>query len=271
MREKYLFYRQMRRFTDLKIIKPDPGPVQSRELAMATSAMSAKDLDRMTDPDIYFRSAYHWMRFSMEALEQIQFNFRSVKNILEFGCGSARLLRLLRCIPDANLIGTDMNSVCIDWCRENITGAEFYQNEKMPPLAFARDSSIDLIFACSVFTHISLDLQKRWLEELYRILRPGGVFLCTVLGERYIESMLSRKDQEILARDGSFELGPDHERISLSSKETGQDDVFQTRQQVLASFGSVFEIKDYLERGAKLQNLLVLQRPEKYRLNELAF
>ena len=83
------------------------------------------------------------------------------------------------------------------------------------------------------------------------------------MGERYIESMLSRQDQEILARDGSFELGPDHERISLSSKKTGQDDVFQTRDQVLASFGSVFDVLDYLERGAKLQNLLVLQRPKK--------
>ena len=265
MREKYLFYRQMRRFPGVKIIKPDPGPVQSRELAMATSAMSAKDLDRMTDPDIYFRSAYHWMRFSMEALEKIKFNFRTVDTILEFGCGSARLLRLLRCIPDVNLIGTDMNSVCIDWCRKNIAGAEFYQNEMQPPLAFAQESTIDLIFACSVFIHISIDLQKLWLEELNRILKPGGIFLCTVLGERYIESMLSRQDQEILARDGSFELGPDHERASLSSQKTGQDDVFQTREQVLASFGSVFEIIDYLERGAKLQNLLVLQRPKKSR------
>jgi hypothetical protein len=77
--------------------------------------------------------------------------------------------------------------------------------------------------------------------------------------------MLSRKDQEILARVGSFELGPDHERVSLSSKKTGQDDVFQTRDQVLASFGAVFEVLDYLERGAKLQNLLVLQRPKKSR------
>jgi SAM-dependent methyltransferase len=262
MREKYLFYRQMRRFPDLKIIKPNPGPVQSRELAMATSAMSAKDLDRMTDLDIYFRSAYHWMRFSMEALVKVQFDFRTVDTILEFGCGSARLLRLLRCIPNVKLIGSDMNSVCIDWCRKNIAGVEFHQNEVQPPLAFVQESTIDLIFACSVFTHIALDLQKLWLEELYRILKPGGIFLCTVLGERYIESMLSRQDQEILARDGSFELGPDHERISLSSKKTGQDDVFQTREQVLESFGSVFDVIDYLERGAKLQNLLILQRPQ---------
>jgi SAM-dependent methyltransferase len=265
LREKYLFYRQMRRFPGPTIEKPNPGPVQSRELALATSAMSADDLDRMTDPDIYFRSAYHWMRHSIAALEKVQFDLRSANTILEFGCGSARLLRTLRCLPNTRLLGTDINPLCVDWCRKNVTGLEFYQNEKQPPLEFTKESSIDLIFASSVFTHISLDLQQPWLEELYRILTPGGIFLCTVLGKRYVESMLSEKNQEILKREGSFELGPDHEHVSLSSKETGQNDVFQTRDQVLKSFGSVFNVLDYLERGAKLQNLLVLQRPKKSR------
>ena len=177
LREKHLFYRQMRRFPGLKITKTNPGPVQSRELAMATSAMSADDIERMTDPDTYFRSAYHWMRHSMAALEKVHYDLRSADTILEFGCGSARLLRLLRCIPNARLLGTDINPVCIDWCRENVPGIEFHQNQKQPPLKFAKDSSIDLIFASSVFTHISLKLQSLWLEELHRILRPGGIFL----------------------------------------------------------------------------------------------
>ena len=83
--------------------------------------------------------------------------------------------------------------------------------------------------------------------------------------------MLSPKNQEILTCDGSYELDPDHERISLSSKKTGQDDVFQTREQVLASFGSVFDVQDYLKPGAKLQNLLALQRPKKAGHNKPAF
>jgi len=149
MREKFFFYRQVRRMCGGQIIKPEPGPVQSRELALATSAMSDKDIERMIDPDIYFRSAYRWMRLSLEILEKNRFDLRSAFTVLEFGTGSARLLRLLRCIPDANLIGTDMNPICVEWCRQNISGAEFYQNEKQPPLAFAKNSSIDLIFACA--------------------------------------------------------------------------------------------------------------------------
>jgi len=245
-----------------RVVRADIGPVQSRELALATSSMRDKDIARMTDADIYFTSAYRWMRFSLKTLKEVGFQLRAGDTVLEFGCGSARLLRLLRSVPDLHLIGTDMNPVCVDWCRENIPGADYYRNEKTPPLAFAQDKSIDLIFACSVFTHISLDLQKSWLRELYRILRPGGIFLCTVLGRSYVENMLGDSELEGFKRNGYFQMRPDHHRVSLSSRQTGQDDIFQTRDHIFESFGSVFHIIKYLERGVRLQNLLVLQRPE---------
>jgi len=260
LRQKHLFYRQIRRMIGKQFVKPNPGPVQSTELAHATSAMGEKDVARMTDADIYFESAYRWMRASLEALEKVNYTLRTLDTVLEIGCGSARLLRMLRCLPTVRLIGTDMNPVCVEWCRKNVPGAEFYQNEKSPPLAFVQNSSVDLIIACSVFTHISLNLQKPWLHELRRTLRPGGIFLCTVLGRSYADKMLNENDRSILKRDGYVQLGPHHENVSLSSHHTGQVDVFQTRAHVLESFGSVFEVLEYLERGVKLQNLLVLQK-----------
>jgi predicted SAM-dependent methyltransferase len=151
----------------------------------------------------------------------------------------------------------------VDWCQKNIPGADFHLNQKEPPLDFAEDKSIDLVFACSVFTHISLDLQRLWLQELHRILRPGGIFLCTVLGQSYVENMLDADDLGRFKRDGFFQMLPDHDRVSLSSRHTGQDDIFQTRDHIFKSFGSVFTILDYLERGVRLQNLLVLTRPER--------
>jgi len=260
LKQRHLFHRQIRRMIGKNFVNPNPGPVQSPELARATSAMGDKDVVRMTDPDIYFESAYRWMRTSLEALKKVNFNLRTLDTAMEIGCGSARLLRLLRCLPTARLIGTDMNPVCVQWCQKNVPGAEFFQNEKLPPLAFAQDASIDLIIACSVFTHISLDLQKPWLHELHRTLRPGGIFLCTVLGQSYADKMLSANDRSILERNGCVQLSPNHEHVSLSSHHTSQDDVFQTRDHLLESFGSVFDVLEYLERGVKLQNLLVLQK-----------
>ena len=56
-------------------------------------------------------------------------------------------------------------------------------NAALPPLAF-RDNEFDPIYGVSVFTHLPADCQKRWLPQFARILRPGGILLLTVHGER---------------------------------------------------------------------------------------
>ena len=49
----------------------------------------------------------------------------------------------------------------------------------------------------------------------------------------------------MLAREGSLTLDAADERASYSTQVMGSWDVFQTREQVLKSFGAVFEVKDY--------------------------
>jgi predicted SAM-dependent methyltransferase len=64
------------------------------------------------------------------------------------------------------------------------------------------DGSFDLIYALSVFTHIPVQWQMAWLQELHRVLRPRGYLLCTVLGNSY-SRMLNEQDRATLKRDGA--------------------------------------------------------------------
>jgi hypothetical protein len=43
----------------------------------------------------------------------------------------------------------------------------------------------DCIYAISVFTHLSAELQDLWMKELRRIVRPGGHLLITTHGESF--------------------------------------------------------------------------------------
>ena len=100
--------------------------------------------------------------------------------------------------------------------------------------------------AASVFTHIPLDLQRPWLEEIRRILRPGGYFLCTVAGAHHIGIQLSQELKERLRSEGHVTLGSEDPGVSYATKAAGSWDVFQrTREEVLRSFGSVFEVLHY--------------------------
>lgn len=259
VRYKKKFHKQIAKMTGFPPVDVEQGPPQSPEVALSTSVMTQKGLEGAVDPDLYFAGAYKTMHRFLRELELVGFELGSVRAILDFGCGSAKFARILRCMPGVRIIGADKNIRCIEWCRKNIPGVQFYVNEDHPPLSLAEDNAIDLIIAYSVFTHIPLEIQKSWLQELFRIMRPGGVFFCTVLGDFHAFKMLSAQEQKQLKQEGHYSLKPISERISLSSKVTGQHDVFQTRAEILRVFSDSFEILRY--RKAEPQNVLVLRKP----------
>ncbi len=198
----------------------------------------------------------NWLR----VLEHFSFNIRTVGSILEFGCGTARLIRHFRCMDGVKLVGTDLNPDMIEWCSQNVAGIEFHCNDLKPPLPLPDDASFDLILASSVFTHIPRDLQEMWLKEMKRLLRPGGVFLCTVLGRLGKQSLLGVKEYGELAEAGYLELSSHDTGATLATRAGGSGwDVFQSRGDLIRTFGEVFRIVDFVPGN---QDLLVLQRPD---------
>jgi Methylase of polypeptide chain release factors len=101
--------------------------------------------------------------------------------ILDFGVGSGRLARFLAHRPDIwELHGSDVNPEMGNWCQVNLPG-QFRRNEPLPPLSFESEH-FDLIYALSVFSHLPLTATKAWLNELARLLKPGGVLVITTHG-----------------------------------------------------------------------------------------
>lgn len=109
---------------------------------------------------------------------------RDLRDILDFGCGCGRVARHWPQMTDAAVTGVDYNPALVAWCRQNLPFGTFAVNDLAPPLAFA-DGSFDLVYALSVFTHLPEPLQAAWLDELARVLRPGGHLLLTVHGAHY--------------------------------------------------------------------------------------
>lgn len=94
--------------------------------------------------------------------------------VADWGCGLGRVIRHL---PDEwRRHGYDYNSAAVDWCRRRLPGARFEVNGLMPPLP-ADDASFDVVYALSVFTHLSERAHAAWIAEVERVLAPGGVFL----------------------------------------------------------------------------------------------
>ena len=258
--KKYIFHRYLRNVFGNRYQPQSPGPMPPAELITTEALLHQNDLNIRAKPDWYFGSGCREAWTVLTMLEQCSFNLRSMRCVLEFGCGSARVLRHLRNIADLQLAGTDANPKAIAWDRESLLGIDFQQNELTPPLAFD-DEKFDLVYALSVFTHIPLKWQRPWLDELRRVLAPGGYLLCTVLGHNFVRFQLSQEDREELERCGALTLDSKHPRASYSSQVLGSWDVFQARDQVRSIFGAGFEILCYTtEAAAAGQDTLVLQK-----------
>jgi SAM-dependent methyltransferase len=109
------------------------------------------------------------------------------RDVLDFGCGCGRVLRTWS-RHDGEVAGSDLSGDAINWCRVNLPFARVETNGLTPPLAFD-EASFDLAYALSVFTHLPAAMQHDWLDELHRVVRPGGHLLLTTHGERYLERL----------------------------------------------------------------------------------
>jgi SAM-dependent methyltransferase len=135
------------------------------------------------------------------------------KRALDFGCGAGRTLRhFLEEAKVGEIWGTDIDADSIAWLDEHLCPPlHVRRNDADPPLPFD-DESFDLIWALSVFTHLT-DNSLPWLAELHRVLRPGGLLIASYMGrlngyaftqEAWDEDLVG---MNVLRRDQEWEDG----------------------------------------------------------------
>jgi len=104
-----------------------------------------------------------------------------MRAVLDFGCGCGRVLRHWPAAgPEVH--GCDYNPGLVGWCAENLAPARVTRNGLTPPTPYVSES-FDLIYALSVFSHLGPPLQRQWLAEFRRLLRPGGLLVLSVIGD----------------------------------------------------------------------------------------
>lgn len=137
--------------------------------------------------------------------------------ILDWGCGCGRVLRHWSGLDRTHVFGCDINPKMVAWCRENLRFADVVVTNLVPPLPYD-DDALDLVYAFSVFTHLSEPLQHEWMRECLRVLRPGGYLLLSTMGEYYLSRQrLSEPEQRAFRRGELVVLYEGAEGTSLCS------------------------------------------------------
>jgi SAM-dependent methyltransferase len=167
-----------------------------------------------TDPAFFLESGHQQAELIARVLGENGVELTELRALLDFGCGCGRVLRHWSHLERTRVCGCDVDARMISWCRENLRFAEVAVNSTSPPLPYA-GSTFDLVYAFSVFTHLTEESQYAWIRECGRALQPGGYLLISTLGEHY--ASLDRLSEHELEAFRAGELVVLYERSSGTS------------------------------------------------------
>jgi SAM-dependent methyltransferase len=166
--------------------------------------------------------------------------------VLDFGCGCGRVLVYFKDAVKCAMVGSDIDGEAIAWCKDNLSQfGRFIQNDPLPPLPplpLAK-ASFDFVYSISVFTHLPETMQFRWLKELHRVTKPGGLLLLTTRG---IEGVS-------LTRLQRLKFGMKGFVYVAGGKTPGLPDfyrnAFHNEAYIREKWSSIFEIVEFKQRG----------------------
>ena len=183
---------------------PDGLPLPPPELmAMTTGTYSAR---------AFWESGAVTSGWIRKILSTNGLDIASFERILDFGSGCGRVMRYWRDLSGPVLSGADYNPYLVRWCRHNLIFADFQRVTELKPLLY-EDETFDFIYSYSVFTHLDLTSERFWIDELQRLLRPGGFMYLTLRGARYAD-VLTPEERE---RFDAGEMVVQEEEVSGSN------------------------------------------------------
>ena len=142
------------------------------------------------------REAYTFWRVIKDRALRAGISLRPGTRVLDFGCGWGRMVRFfLRDLRSDDTWGVDVAADMLELCEPLFRHGHFERVPSSPPTSLP-PSSFDVVYAYSVFSHLNESVGLAWVEELARVLRPGGILIVTTQGRSFLAFC------EQLRRDG---------------------------------------------------------------------
>ncbi|SHJ73782.1 Cyclopropane fatty-acyl-phospholipid synthase [Roseomonas rosea] len=193
-------------------------------------------------------------------LRELGLTWGDTPRILDWGCGAGRLARYLIAHSGARVTGVDIDADNIAWCRANLPGGRFETVGLMPPMPF-EDGSFDLAVGISVVTHLKEEVQFAWLEELRRVVRPGGLVFLSIQGPvQFAYNGFPPHLFRQIERDGFLDLSVDDALDAVIEDKEYYRSAMQSRAYIVDRWSPYFEVLAIEDATAAIQDFVILRR-----------
>jgi SAM-dependent methyltransferase len=108
------------------------------------------------------------------------------RSILDFGCGAGRVTRWLRAaFPDARISASDIREDDLKFCADRFSVEVWRGGSDVA--ALKAPGRYDIIWACSVLTHLPQEQAEGLVHKFVEWTEPGGLIFASLHGRRAIE------------------------------------------------------------------------------------
>lgn len=165
--------------------------------------------------------------------------------VMDFGAGWGRIARLfLRDINSHNLVAVDPMAQAVALMQETKLPCRIVHSQQLPPLPEVQTEQFDLIYAYSVFSHLSEVAFRAWMPHLLSLLVPGGVLVFTTRGREFLNYIERKKIRpEIYGDYAAIRKKLDEDNL-LFFRNRSDDDVTLSGN----LFGQAFVTRPYIEK-----------------------
>lgn len=150
------------------------------------------------------------------------------KKILDIGCGSGLYTLTFLKLGAKYVAGQDISQeavdIAINFCeKDGFTNFDIVTGD-CENLLFEADS-FDIAFSGDVFEHITDNQKKRFISEIYRVLKPGGLLTIKTPNRKYLKmSILFKRLIALIKMQDPFKIhiahtknNPDNEHHGLTT------------------------------------------------------
>lgn len=110
--------------------------------------------------------------------------------VMDFGAGWGRVARFfLKDTAPENIWAVDPLVESVDWMRKTGLPCTIVKSEPLPPIPGTAAARFDLIYANSVFSHLSEKYFNAWIPALLALLAPQGRLVFTSRGHAYLDQV----------------------------------------------------------------------------------
>lgn len=167
-------------------------------------------------------------------------------HVLDWGCGCGRVARWLTNVFP-NLSGVDIDADNVAWCAQHYPQTGLWKSCRLtPPIPFP-DQQFDLIYGVSIFTHIAESAQVLWLQELKRLLRPGGVAIVSIHGPSSAARFrVGDEAWNAWYANGLLDMGPSRDLELIFGEHDHYRGTLHTQKYIYEEWSKVLEVEDII-------------------------